>query len=126
MLSGVVPDPVHTKAFDIALILHADHELNASTFSARVTAATLSDMHSAVISAIGTLKGPLHGGANKDVMDMLQEIGEVSGAEDYVREKLAAKAKIPGFGHRVYKTEDPRGDAPAPGSPRNWAVGPVT
>ena len=108
MLSGEIPDPEHTRAFDIALILHADHELNASTFSARVTAATLSDMHSAVTSAIGTLKGPLHGGANKDVMDMLQEIGEVSSAEDYVSQKLAARAKIPGFGHRVYKTEDPR------------------
>ena len=108
MLSGALPDSEHAKAFDIALILHADHELNASTFSARVTAATLSDMHSAVTSAIGTLKGPLHGGANKDVMEMLQEIGEVSVAEDYVYEKLAAKAKIPGFGHRVYKTEDPR------------------
>lgn len=107
-LSGAEPDARHARAFDIALILHADHELNASTFSARVTAATLSDIHSAVISAIGTLKGPLHGGANKDVMDMLNEIGEISRAEDYVREKLAARAKIPGFGHRVYKTEDPR------------------
>ncbi len=108
MLGGALPDPEHAKAFDIALILHADHELNASTFSARVTAATLSDMHSAVVSAIGTLKGPLHGGANKDVMDMLHEIGETGNAEDYVRVKLAAREKIPGFGHRVYKTEDPR------------------
>ncbi len=108
MLRGAAPDPEHAKAFDVALILHADHELNASTFAARVTAATLSDMHSAVTSAIGTLKGPLHGGANKDVMDMLREIGEIAGAEDYVGEKLAARAKIPGFGHRVYKTEDPR------------------
>jgi len=108
MLGGALPDPAHGKAFDTALILHADHELNASTFAARVTAATLSDMHSAVTSAIGTLKGPLHGGANKDVMDMLHEIGEISSAETYVREKLAAKEKIPGFGHRVYKTEDPR------------------
>ena len=107
-LSGEVPDPEHAKAFDVALILHADHELNASTFSARVTAATLSDMHSAVTSAIGTLKGPLHGGANRDVMDMLHEIGEVAGAEDYVNDRLAAGEKIPGFGHRVYKTEDPR------------------
>ena len=108
MLNGTVPDPEHAKAFDVALILHADHELNASTFAARVTAATLSDMHSAVTSAVGTLKGPLHGGANKDVMDMLTEIGEISLAADYVREKLAAREKIPGFGHRVYKTEDPR------------------
>ncbi|MCY3773650.1 MAG: citrate synthase [Gemmatimonadetes bacterium] len=107
-LDGALPDSEHAKAFDIALILHADHELNASTFAARVTAATLSDMHSAVISAIGTLKGPLHGGANRDVMVMLHEIGEIAGAEDYVKEKLAAKEKIPGFGHRVYKTEDPR------------------
>ncbi len=108
MLNGSIPDPEHAKAFDIALILHADHELNASTFAARVTAATLSDMHSAVTSAVGTLKGPLHGGANKDVMDMLNEIGEISLAADYVSEKLAAREKIPGFGHRVYKTEDPR------------------
>lgn len=108
MLNGTVPDPEHAKAFDVALILHADHELNASTFAARVTAATLSDMHSAVTSAVGALKGPLHGGANKDVMDMLNEIGEISRAENYVREKLAARVKIPGFGHRVYKTEDPR------------------
>ena len=108
MLNGTTPDPEHAKAFDVALILHADHELNASTFAARVTAATLSDMHSAVTSAVGTLKGPLHGGANKDVMDMLNEIGEISLAADYVREKLAAREKIPGFGHRVYKTEDPR------------------
>ncbi|MYI98282.1 MAG: citrate synthase, partial [Gemmatimonadetes bacterium] len=108
MLTGMRPDPEHAKAFDVALILHADHELNASTFAARVTAATLSDMHSAVTSAVGTLKGPLHGGANKDVMDMLNKIGEISLAADYVREKLAAREKIPGFGHRVYKTEDPR------------------
>jgi citrate synthase len=108
MLNGSIPDAEDAKAFDVALILHADHELNASTFAARVTAATLSDMHSAVTSAVGTLKGPLHGGANKDVMDMLNEIGEISSATDYVREKLAAGEKISGFGHRVYKTEDPR------------------
>ena len=108
MLNGTMPDSEDAKAFDVALILHADHELNASTFAARVTAATLSDMHSAVTSAVGALKGPLHGGANKDVMDMLNEIGEISQATDYVRDKLADKVKIPGFGHRVYKTEDPR------------------
>ena len=108
MLTGTSPEPEHAKAFDTALILHADHELNASTFSARVTAATMSDLHAAVTSAIGTLKGPLHGGANKDVMDMLTEIGDKDGAVDYVRDKLAARAKIPGFGHRVYKAEDPR------------------
>jgi citrate synthase len=108
MLTGDTPDPLWARAFDIALILHADHELNASTFSARVTAATLSDMHSAITSAIGTLKGPLHGGANQDVMNMLMEIGDIEHTEDHVKEKLAAKVKIPGFGHRVYKTEDPR------------------
>jgi len=108
MLTGETPDPLHARAFDIALILHADHELNASTFAARVTAGTLSDMHSAITSAIGTLKGPLHGGANQDVMNMLIEIGDIEETERIVKEKLAAKVKIPGFGHRVYKTEDPR------------------
>lgn len=108
MLTGETPDPLHARAFDVALILHADHELNASTFAARVTAATLSDMHSAVTSAIGTLKGPLHGGANQDVMNMLTEIADLDKVDAHVREKLAAKIKIPGFGHRVYKTEDPR------------------
>lgn len=108
MLSGEIPDPLHARAFDIALILHADHELNASTFAARVTAATLSDMHSAVTSAIGTLKGPLHGGANQDVMNLLLEIDDVRKVSDVVRAQLAERKKIPGFGHRVYKTEDPR------------------
>lgn len=108
MLWGTRPDPATARAVDIVLILHADHELNASTFSARVTAATLADMHSAITSAIGTLKGPLHGGANEAVMRMLLQIGEVSRAVPAVTEMLAAKKKIPGFGHRVYKTEDPR------------------
>lgn len=111
MLTGERPGPVAVRALDIALILHADHELNASTFAARVTAATLSDLHSAIVSAIGTLKGPLHGGANADVMRMLLEIGEHAGpdrAEEHVRARLARKEKIPGFGHRVYRTEDPR------------------
>lgn len=109
MLNGTVPSKTAERAFDIALILHADHELNASTFAARVTAATLSDMHSAVTSAIGTLKGPLHGGANEAVFRILQEI-DVTGAEpvEYVKGLLAQKKKIPGFGHRVYHTEDPR------------------
>jgi len=91
------------------LILHADHELNASTFAARVTAATLSDMHSAIVSAIGTLKGPLHGGANEAVFRILESIDK-AGADpvEYVRVLLAQKKKIPGFGHRVYHTEDPR------------------
>lgn len=111
MLTGERPDTLSAHALDIALILHADHELNASTFAARVTAATLSDMHSSIVSAIGALKGPLHGGANADVMKMLLEIGQDAGperAEQVVRSRLALKQKIPGFGHRVYRTEDPR------------------
>ena len=96
------------RAFDVALILHADHELNASTFAARVTAATLSDIYSAVTSAIGALKGPLHGGANEDVIRMLLEAGDASTALQHVHDRLANKIKIPGFGHRVYRTEDPR------------------
>jgi len=108
MLWGKRPDETSTHAVDIALILHADHELNASTFAARVTAATLADMHSAITSGIGTLKGPLHGGANEAVMRLLLQIGEVSKAIPAVNAIIAAKQKIPGFGHRVYKTEDPR------------------
>ena len=109
MLNGTAPSTTAERALDIALILHADHELNASTFAARVTAATLSDMHSAVTSAIGALKGPLHGGANEAVFKILEEIDN-NGAEpvDYVKGMLAQKKKVPGFGHRVYHTEDPR------------------
>jgi citrate synthase len=107
-LLGQEPDAVSVKTFDVCLILHADHELNASTFSARVTAATLSDMHSAITSAIGTLKGSLHGGANEQVMIMLSKIGEASKAEEWIRAALARKDKIMGFGHRVYKNGDPR------------------
>ena len=109
MLNGEHPSPTAERALDIALILHADHELNASTFAARVTAATLSDMHSAITSAIGALKGPLHGGANEAVFRILEAIHE-SGADpiEYVKGMLAQKKKIPGFGHRVYHTEDPR------------------
>ncbi|MBS1814031.1 MAG: citrate synthase [Acidobacteria bacterium] len=109
MLTGEKPIGEATRAFDVALILHADHELNASTFTARVIAATLADIHSAVTGAIGALKGPLHGGANEAVMRMLFDI-ERSGADpvEYVRNMLANKIKISGFGHRVYKTEDPR------------------
>jgi 2-methylcitrate synthase len=109
MLNGTIPSATAERAFDIALILHADHELNASTFAARVTAATLSDMHSAVTSAIGTLKGPLHGGANEAVFKILMDIDQ-DGADpvEYVKGLLAQKKKIPGFGHRVYHTEDPR------------------
>ncbi|HUK25298.1 MAG TPA: citrate synthase [Terriglobales bacterium] len=109
MLNGTHPSPTAERALDIALILHADHELNASTFAARVTAATLSDMHSAITSAIGALKGPLHGGANEAVFHILEAIDN-AGADpvDYVKGMLAQKKKIPGFGHRVYHTEDPR------------------
>jgi citrate synthase len=111
MLTGQRPGALATRAFDIALVLHADHELNASTFAARVAAATLTDLHSAIVGAIGTLKGPLHGGANADVMRLLIEIGPDAPPErvdEAIRGKLARKVKIPGFGHRVYRTEDPR------------------
>jgi citrate synthase len=111
MLTGDRPNATAVRAFDIALTLHADHELNASTFAARVTAATLSDIHSAIVSGIGTLKGPLHGGANADVMRLLLEVGQDATPErieSTIRAKLARKEKIPGFGHRVYNTEDPR------------------
>lgn len=109
MLTGKHPSSTAERALDIALILHADHELNASTFAARVTAATLSDMHSAITSAIGALKGPLHGGANEAVFHILEAI-DSSGADpvEYVKGMLAQKKKVPGFGHRVYHTEDPR------------------
>lgn len=107
-LQGRDPDPEIVRALDVALILHADHELNASTFAARVTAATMADIYSAVTSAIGALKGPLHGGANTEVMRMLREIESPERAEQWVRDSLAARKKVPGFGHRVYKCEDPR------------------
>ncbi len=108
-LNGSKPSATAERALDIALILHADHELNASTFAARVTAATLSDMHSAITSAVGALKGPLHGGANEAVFRILESI-HIKKADpvDYVRDMLAQRKKIPGFGHRVYHTEDPR------------------
>ena len=108
-LTGQKPSSTAEKALDIALILHADHELNASTFAARVTAATLSDMHSAITSAIGALKGPLHGGANEAVMRMLFAIDKAGeDPVEHVKGLLAQKKKISGFGHRVYTTEDPR------------------
>jgi citrate synthase len=107
-LTGRKPDEVMERAFDVALILHADHEFNASTFAARVTAATLSDIYSAATSAIGALKGPLHGGANEDVVRMLLAAEDVDTALQTIRDRLALKVKIPGFGHRVYRTEDPR------------------
>jgi citrate synthase len=111
MLTGNRPGALAAKALDIALVLHADHEFNASTFVARVSAATLTDVHSAITGAIGALKGPLHGGANTDVMHMLLELRQDASdqkIDDTIRAKLARKEKIPGFGHRVYKTEDPR------------------
>lgn len=108
-LTGKRPDDVSERVFDIALILHADHELNASTFAGRVTAATLSDIYSAVTSAIGALKGPLHGGANEDVIRFLLEVDANSeAAVEEVRNMLSKKMKVAGFGHRVYRTEDPR------------------
>ncbi|HUA98214.1 MAG TPA: citrate synthase [Terracidiphilus sp.] len=109
MLNGEKPSETATRTLDIALVLHADHELNASTFAARVIAATLSDIHSAITGAIGALKGPLHGGANEGVMRLLLTIDK-QGADpvEYVKGMLAARQKISGFGHRVYKTEDPR------------------
>src|SRR4029079_14142341 len=108
MLTGKQPNDTAVRALDVALILHTDHELNASTFAGRVTAATLSDIYSHVPSAIGALKGPLHGGANENVMRMLLKIGDISKVDAYVHEIFAQKKKIAGFGHRVYRTEDPR------------------
>jgi citrate synthase len=111
MLTGERPNSTAIRAFDIALTLHADHELNASTFAGRVAAATLTDIYSAVVAAIGTLKGPLHGGANAEVMKMLLDLGQTATGDridEFVRGKFARKEKISGFGHRVYKTEDPR------------------
>ena len=111
MLTGQRPDPLSARALDVALVLHADHELNASTFAARVAAATLTDIHSAVVAGIATLKGPLHGGANADVMRMLLDLGPGATperVEETIKARLARKEKIPGFGHRVYRTEDPR------------------
>jgi citrate synthase len=108
MLTGQEPEPIAVEALNKALVLHADHELNASTFAARVTVATLSDMYSGITSAIGALKGPLHGGANEAVMAMLEEIGSLDNVESYIQEQLNNKVKIMGFGHRVYKNGDPR------------------
>lgn len=108
LLKGTEPDPAEAHILDVAYILHADHGMNASTFSARVTASTLSDMYSAITSAIGSLKGPLHGGANEAVIEMLKEIGEEDNVEEYINRKLANKEKIFGIGHRVYRTLDPR------------------
>ena len=108
LINGEVPTDMAAHILDVALILHADHGMNASTFSARVTVATLSDMYSAITAAIGTLKGPLHGGANEGVIHMLQEIGELEKVDEWVEGKLERKEKIMGIGHRVYKVLDPR------------------
>jgi citrate synthase len=108
MLNGDQPSDQASKTFDVALILHADHEMNASTFTARVIASTLSDMHSAITGAIGALKGPLHGGANEAVMHLLEQIGSDDRVEDEITARLGRKERIMGFGHRVYKTYDPR------------------
>ncbi|MGW6191734.1 citrate synthase [Bacillus cereus] len=108
MLNDREPNEVEIEAFDKALVLHADHELNASTFTARVCVATLSDVYSGITAAIGALKGPLHGGANENVMKMLTEIGEEENVESYIRNALQNKVKIMGFGHRVYEHGDPR------------------
>ncbi|MDV2581199.1 citrate synthase [Alkalibacillus haloalkaliphilus] len=108
MLNGKEPEAIEEEAFNKALVLHADHELNASTFTSRVCVATLSDVYSGVTAAIGALKGPLHGGANERVMQMLSEIGEEENAIPYIKEKFANKEKIMGMGHRVYENGDPR------------------
>lgn len=108
MLSGKVPSPLFAKILDICLILHAEHTMNASTFSGMVTASTLADPYTVISSAVGTLRGPLHGGANQEVLEMLEEIGSVSNAAPYLERKLAQKGKIMGMGHREYKVKDPR------------------
>jgi 2-methylcitrate synthase/citrate synthase II len=110
MLSGQVPPAAHVRAFDVSLILYAEHEFNASTFTARVVCSTESDLHSAIVAAIGALKGRLHGGANEKVMDLLQQAGGPETAEKWIRDALARKEKIMGFGHRVYKAGDVRAD----------------
>src|SRR5260370_31847921 len=108
MMSGKRPTALATKTFDIALILHADHEFNASSFAARVTAATLSDVHSAVVAGICALKGPLHGGANEQVMLMVEKIKDPAKADAWIHKALTDKSRIIEFCHRVYRVEDPR------------------
>lgn len=108
MLHEREPDPLAARIFDVCLMLHAEHTMNASTFSARVTASTLTDPYAVVASAVGTLGGPLHGGANEEVIGMLEEIGTVENVRPYLESRLEKKAKIMGFGHRVYKVKDPR------------------
>jgi len=108
MLTGEEPDPLAERIMDVALIVHAEHTMNASTFSAMVTGSTLADPYTVISSAVGTLSGPLHGGANEEVLEMLDEIGSVENAEPYLNDKISKKHKITGLGHRVYKTKDPR------------------
>jgi citrate synthase len=108
MVHGKVPSEAMRRAFDLSLVLYTEHELNASTFSARVTVSTLADIYSGVVAAIGTLKGPLHGGANEAAWDVLERVGSAENAEAWIRDALARKERIMGFGHRVYKTGDPR------------------
>ena len=108
MLHGKEPSSQHVEAMNVSLILYAEHEFNASTFTARVVCSTLSDLHSSVTAAIGALKGPLHGGANERVMEVLEEVGSADRAEAWIRQALSEKRRIMGFGHRVYKTGDPR------------------
>ncbi len=108
LLTGKEPSALHERAMDVSLVLYAEHEFNASTFTARVVTSTCSDLHSAITAAVGALKGPLHGGANERVMEVLEEVGSADAAEDWVREALQQKRRIMGFGHRVYKTGDPR------------------
>jgi 2-methylcitrate synthase/citrate synthase II len=108
MVNGKVPSKTMRDAFDISMILYTEHELNASTFAARVTVSTLSDIHSGIVAAVGTLKGPLHGGANEEAWRVLERVGSPDNAERWIQEALARKERIMGFGHRVYKTGDPR------------------
>jgi citrate synthase len=108
MVNGEAPTDYVAKVMDMALILHADHGFNASTFTSRVVISSMSDMYSAITAAVGSLKGPLHGGANSEVMSTLQSIGSIDQVEAYVMERLARKEKVMGFGHRVYHTYDPR------------------
>lgn len=110
LLHGETPSEVHRRAMDVSLILYAEHEFNASTFAARITASTLSDFYSAITSAIGTLRGPLHGGANEAAMELIDQYADENQAEAGILEALANKSKIMGFGHRVYKVSDPRSD----------------
>ncbi len=108
LINAEIPSGVQERAMDVSLILYAEHEFNASTFTARVVTSTMSDMHSAIVAAVGALKGPLHGGANERVLEVLEEVGSPQNAETWVREALAQKRRIMGFGHRVYKDGDPR------------------